>query len=286
MEIGRNTEQRVVPWKGMRTTPSAVTFDLWHTLVYLDPDSEDEYMAEQVEVAVRALEGCEPLPGLPRAGPTELRSAFEREFSLAIASAGEGRTVTPVDQFARAAHAGGRVPEPQTYLATLEELVRGTPFLVAPGALSALRELRSLGYRVGVISNTVGEPGRFFRPVLHRLGFDESVQSYLFSDEHPWAKPAPEIFRAALTELGSDPAHSVHIGDGWSDLEGARRSGLRAGVRFTGLGQYGARYRRLNFSGCRGPPVSEHTIADLADVVPTVERLLPIGAQERSRDRG
>ncbi len=164
---------------------------------------------------------------------------------------------------------------PREYLEALERTVASSPFRIAPDALRVLGELRDLGYVIGVISNTVGEPGRFLRPILHRMGFDAFVQVYTFSDEHPWTKPAPEIFRATLDALGSTPAAGVHVGDGWSDIDGARRSGMAAAILFTGLQAYGEEYRKLFLPTGRERPDAEHTVRTLAEVVPLVRRLVP-----------
>lgn len=259
----------------MRLGRSAVTFDLWHTLVYLEAESEERYMARQVDIAVQVLAASEPLPGAPRAAEADLRAAFDREYVRAVAESADGRTVTPAEQLRRAAHATGRQARPGSYLEALEEVVGETPFLVAPDAISVLSELKEVGYQIGVLSNTIGEPGRFLRPILRRLGFDQYVDHYTFSDEYPWTKPAPEIFLAALSALGSDPTAAVHVGDGWSDIEGGRRAALAGTVLFTGLQEYGERYRKLFLStGWRRPP-SDHTASTLPEVVPIVRRLLP-----------
>jgi FMN phosphatase YigB (HAD superfamily) len=258
----------------VRDTASAVTFDLWHTLVYLEPDAEEQYMVRQIDIAVKVLDDSDPLPGTARRDEAELRKAFEREYVGAVDASGEGRTVTPTEQLVRAASASGRVPRPDAYLAALEVVVDATPFRVAPGALSVLAELRELGYQVGVISNTVGEPGRFLRPILRRLGFDRFVGTYAFSDEHPWTKPAPELFFTVLTALGSEPAAAVHVGDGWSDVEGARRAGFAGTVLFTGLQRYGERYRKLFLGPDWHRPPADQIAATLPEVVPIVRRLL------------
>jgi FMN phosphatase YigB (HAD superfamily) len=252
-----------------------VTFDLWHTLVYLAPEAEELYMRRQIDLAVDILERSKPRSGTPRQAPEALRAAFEREYVAAVLASGEGRTVTPAEQFQRAAVSVELEPDVPQFLDALERVVHATPFQLAPGVFSALGELRDYGYGLGVISNTVGEPGRFLRPMLTDLGFDDYVENYTFSDEHPWSKPAPEIFRTALGELDSDSRSAVHVGDGWSDIEGGRRAGLVGTVLFTGLQQYGARYRTLFMPPDWHAPPADHTAGTLAEAVPIVRRLLP-----------
>jgi HAD superfamily hydrolase (TIGR01509 family) len=259
----------------MRPPHRAVTFDLWHTLVYLRPPEEEAYMRRQVEIAVDALEASPLEPGAPSRDPASLRRAFEREYAGAVAASERGRSVTPAEQFRRAAKATGRRPRVRAYLDELERTVHGVRFRVAPGARSVLRTLRGEGYRLGVISNTVGEPGRFLRPMLRRFGFDALVESYTFSDEHPWTKPAPQIFRAALRTLDARPHRAVHVGDGWSDLAGAERAGLAGVVVFTGLQQYGAQYQKLFLASAPRAFPRGRSARTLPGTLPIIRRLVP-----------
>jgi HAD superfamily hydrolase (TIGR01549 family) len=255
---------------------AAVTLDLWHTLIYLSPEDEEAYMAHQLALGREVLAAARPLPGAPQLTEDELGRAFERAYAAAVAASANGESVPPGVQIARAGQETQRSVDPSDYLASLKAEVERTPFRVAPGALELLGELRADGYRVGVISNTVGEPGAFLRPILSRIGFDRYVESYVFSDEQPWTKPSPEIFRFALGQLGEAPERSVHVGDAWADLEGARRAGYRGAVLFTGLAAYGARYRDLFLAGVPDRLPSSFRASELAEVAPIVERLLPL----------
>lgn len=231
------------------TTPDGhsrlLSLDLWHTLLYLDPAGEERYMREQVDLGVAVLRQAPPVQpeaALPEAG---LRPAFEAVYAEAVAASQEGRSVTPAAQIVEAGRRTGRVPDPRTYLDGLTDLVARTPFRRAPDALEVLRGLRGDGWATAVVSNTVGEPGAALQPVLRRLGVEAVVDTFVFSDELPWTKPAPEIFREAAERLGVPRTRTVHVGDGWVDIEGARRARLRAGVLYTGLQHYGRRYREL-----------------------------------------
>jgi FMN phosphatase YigB (HAD superfamily) len=249
----------------------AVTFDLWHTLVYLEPAAEADYLARQFGAAVEVLESAPVRPTAPGVVAIDPRTAFEHELRRAVEASHQGRTVTQGEQIVRAGAACGREPEPGAFEAALGRLVATTPFTTAPGALDTLESVRALGVGVGIVSNTVGEPGRFLREVLRRYGFDRDVEIYAFSDEHPWAKPAPEIFRWALDRLGSEPPRAMHVGDGWADLEGARRAGLHAGILYTGLQRYAPEYRALNYAPSIDRALIGAEVANLHDVVPMVE---------------
>lgn len=254
----------------------AVTLDLWHTLLYLSPEDEEAYMDHQVAIGREVLRSASALPGAPELSDAELGRAFEKAYADAVRSSAEGRTMTPAEQLLRAARETGRAADPAGYLARLAKEVEVTPFRRAPGALELLEKLRTLGYRVGIISNTIGEPGAFLRPVLSSMGFDEYVEAYVFSDEQRWTKPAPEIFLVALARLRETPADAVHVGDGWADIEGARRAAYRAAVLFTGLRSYGARYRELFGQGVPDGSPDGYRTDRLEEVGPLVQKLLPI----------
>jgi len=238
-----------------RSDGTAVTLDLWHTLIYLEPDAEEAYMDAQLDLAAEVLAGSATRPGAPPLSLPQLRESFGTVYADAVHEAQEGRSVPPGVQIQRAAARVGRVPQPQAYLEGLARLVAATPFLPAPGVLELLRSLRSQGHRLAVISNTVGEPGESLRPRLVELGIDRWIDLYEFSDAHPWTKPAPEIFQDALRQLGVVPSRAIHVGDGWVDVEGARRAAFLAGILFTGLQRYGHRYHAMFLPpGWESPP--------------------------------
>jgi len=225
--------------------PRLLSLDLWHTLVYLEPEAEEAYMRAQLDLAEAVLAAAPVSGGGERSGREGLRTAFEEVYAAAVAASQEGRSVPPSVQILLAGARTGTLPDPQAYVEGLRALVARTEFRPAPGALDVVRALHDEGWATAVVSNTVGEPGEALRPVVHRMGLDGVVDAWVFSDEGEWTKPSPEIFQEALHRLGVGPAQTVHVGDGWVDIEGARRAGLRAGVLYTGLQRYGRRYREL-----------------------------------------
>jgi len=256
---------------------SAVTLDLWHTLLYVGPDDEERYMEAQIRIAEEALAAGAVLPGRAPVPDDALGNIFEKVYAEAVDAAADGRTISPREQIEIAAERAGRRLDVPAYLRALRDEVLHLKFRRAPGAPELLKGLRADGYRIAVISNTVGEPGEYLRPILRDMGFDDSVEHYVFSDELPWAKPAPEIFQLALREIGSDPSSAVHVGDGWSDIEGARRAGYRASILFTGLHEYGERYRALFASFGHRVIAPDRRAERLEEVGPIIRELLPPG---------
>lgn len=257
---------------------AAVTFDLWHTLIYLEPADEEAYMRSQLALAVDVLRSAAVRPGAPSLPVERLREAFAAEYARAVALAQQGTSVTPGAQLERAAAATGRDVAPQEYLDRLAALVARTPFRLASGAKETVGSLRDAGLRTAIISNTTGEPGSSIRPALRAFGLDELFDAVIFSDERPWSKPSPQIFQDALSALGAPAGRAVHVGDGWADIEGARRAGFCGGILFTGLQNYGEEYRRLFSLKGRAETLTPYRTDRLSEVPDIVARLLGAGA--------
>jgi HAD superfamily hydrolase (TIGR01509 family) len=185
----------------------------------------------------------------------------------------EGESLSLARQIEEAGRRAGRRVDPGRYVDRIADLVARTDYRIAPAAVQVLGRLRTEGWRIGVLSNTVGEPGAALRPVAERLGLGGVVQSWVFSDQHPWTKPHPAIFHAALAQLGARPETTVHIGDSWFDIVGARQAGLRAAVLFTGLQRYGTRYQIHLGSPKRAEPEAEYRFARWEELPALLERL-------------
>ena len=97
----------------------------------------------------------------------------------------------------------------------------------ATGAAALLAELKASGYRVGILSNTIG--GRWVQHWTDTHGFRPYVDAVVVSDEIGIRKPRPEIFLTTLERLGiDDPARAVMVGDTLAhDIVGAQRVGMR-----------------------------------------------------------
>jgi HAD superfamily hydrolase (TIGR01549 family) len=90
-------------------------------------------------------------------------------------------------------------------------------------ALPVLAELRRLGLKLGLVSNTGRDLDQFVEH--HRL----EVDAALGSRAHGKTKPDPSIFRAVLDQLGVEPADAAMVGDSIEDdVDGALAIGMRA----------------------------------------------------------
>ena len=90
-------------------------------------------------------------------------------------------------------------------------------------------ELRSMGMRVGVLSNTIW-PREWHVGFFERDGVYDLIDGDVYTSEIPWTKPSPLAFGAAMEAVGvRDPAACVYVGDRlFDDVWGARNAGLRA----------------------------------------------------------
>ena len=94
--------------------------------------------------------------------------------------------------------------------------------------LPFLRTLRSLGVRTAIVSNCDENT----RDLLVELGVAALVDALVLSCEVRAAKPAPEIYRAALEQLGVTPDAAIFVDDTAASCAGAEALGISA-VRIT-----------------------------------------------------
>ncbi len=94
-----------------------------------------------------------------------------------------------------------------------------------PGRREALERIRSLGYRMAVVSNSDGT----MRRTVSRIGFDHLFDGLIDSTVVGFEKPDPRIFEVALETIGARPERTVHVGDlHAADVVGARAAGVHA----------------------------------------------------------
>ena len=106
-----------------------------------------------------------------------------------------------------------------THFATAE------PWFVYPDVRSPLEHWRHLGIELGVLSNF---DSRLYL-VLQALDLAQFFTSVTISTEVGAAKPAPQIFAAALNKHDCPAKAAWHIGDSFKeDYQGAKAAGLRA----------------------------------------------------------
>jgi HAD superfamily hydrolase (TIGR01509 family) len=99
---------------------------------------------------------------------------------------------------------------------------------VDPDAIAVLSTLRSRGIRLGICSNAPFPPEMMLRQVGGN-GIGDLMDGVVFSSMVGRRKPAPEMYRAALSAIGVEPERVLFVGNRLrEDYEGPRSLGMRA----------------------------------------------------------
>ena len=246
---------------------TAVTFDLWQTLLLDSPE------VGRVRTQAR-LEGAQAALG--KAGEIHRREVIEAAYQNCARRCQEIREGLTDISFPEqvALFVDGIRPGLAARLpaAALQEITVAYsdaffehPPRPHPAAVTALRQVKGMGFRLGLISNTGMTPGVAFRRFMAQHGLLDYFDALTFSDEVKVAKPAPEIFLRTLRALDAVPAQAIHIGDHpITDVMGARGCGLKT-VWIEGF------YERAAFAASDVQP--NVSVADLGDTVAAVEQL-------------
>jgi len=96
---------------------------------------------------------------------------------------------------------------------------------IYPDTCETLVEMRRRGYRTALVSNASYNA----IPLLEHLRLMPLFDASIISCMAGVAKPDPEIYRIAMSELGFQPDECLFVGDGaCQELDGAHRVGIRA----------------------------------------------------------
>jgi HAD superfamily hydrolase (TIGR01662 family) len=97
-----------------------------------------------------------------------------------------------------------------------------------PGALELLTALKP-GYRLGVISNTVGSGDAELDEALRRAGVRPMIDALVTSRDFGKAKPDPAIYEEGARRLGIPLQRTCMVGDRLdTDIAGAINAGIPA----------------------------------------------------------
>jgi putative hydrolase of the HAD superfamily len=114
------------------------------------------------------------------------------------------------------------VPELIERLVAMEREFTQTGVELWEDSLPVVAELRARGVKTALVSNC----SHSTRPIVDRLGLEDSFDAILLSFEVGAHKPQPEIYRAALRRLGVDPERSVFVDDQPDYCDGAAAIGI------------------------------------------------------------
>ena len=92
-----------------------------------------------------------------------------------------------------------------------------------PGAMDAVEDLKTAGYRVGICTN---KPEGLAETLMQSLGVRAAFGSLIGADTLPVRKPDPEPLFEAVRRAGGDPAKCCLIGDTLTDRATAQAAGV------------------------------------------------------------
>ncbi len=102
-----------------------------------------------------------------------------------------------------------------------------------PGMLELLRRLDEEGRTLGIVS---AKRHDIVQLALDALGFGDTLDIVVGSDEAPRGKPHPDQILLALERLGADPDQTAYVGDAPFDVAAAKAAGVHAvGVTWGGI---------------------------------------------------
>lgn len=90
-----------------------------------------------------------------------------------------------------------------------------------PGAVDALRALHARGIKLALASSSNPDEVEYYVDVL---GVGDLLEGTTSKEDAEFSKPSPEIFRAALERVKSDPARTLAVGDTPYDILAAHRT--------------------------------------------------------------
>ncbi len=246
---------------------TAITFDMWDTLVL---DDSDEPERARRGLAPKAMARRALFVDLLRASSKLPDSALDEAWDVAEARFRhqwkvDHRTPCVADRLQVALdHLGLSRPAGfDDVVAALESMEVDIPPQPVPGIDKALDQLAA-HHRLGMISDAIVTPGRGLREILDQHGLRRYFSHFVFSDEAGASKPAPRVFQLAAEGLGAPLRAMAHVGDRESnDIEGPLAVGMKA-ILFTAAVDRGSAASRAS-AVCR-------SAALLPDVVAALDR--------------
>ena len=210
---------------------TAVTFDLWQTLILDNRELGLQRAQVRLDGAQASLAGL----GI-ELDPDHIREAYRGCYRACRAVRDTNKDVSfrsQVEIFINLIEDGlvNRLPEPT--IAAIERVYADSFFDYPPrfhdAARDTLESVHGMGLRIGLISNTGMTPGYTFREFLRRHNLLGYFDVLTFSDEVLLAKPSDEIFLMTVKSLAAQPDATIHVGDHvTNDVVGANRVGMKS----------------------------------------------------------
>ncbi len=210
---------------------SAVTFDLWDTLIKEGPGNTDRVAALRIDRIGDILDRT----GHPH-DREEVAEAYTKTGTFLELTWAKSRDMPVRDHVlfllscVECRLASKLTPEQfQEVVTVYSDSLLDQPPALLPQAKEALRAVKEAGFRTALISNTGKTPGSTLRVLMDRMGILEYFDITTFSNEIQVRKPAEAAFRLTLEQMRAAPRSAVHIGDDADcDIAGAKGVGMMA----------------------------------------------------------
>ncbi len=104
--------------------------------------------------------------------------------------------------------------------------------VTVPGGVEVIHALKERGYRMGIISNLIGEDYAVLK-WLKAEGMEDEFETLVISSVCGLRKPGDEIYRIACDNLQLSPSCCASIADNLdTDIPGAKKAGIGVNVLF------------------------------------------------------
>ena len=129
-----------------------------------------------------------------------------------------------------------------------------------PDAMPTLSELRRCGLRLGIVTNTDGEPG-LKRDRIRKDGVEDLFDVIVIAgDDTVHVKPHPEPFIKALQALNMHANEILYVGDRLEvDVPGAKAVGMHVAL----IDRHSTHNAEINYPGGLRPDLILHALTEL-----------------------
>lgn len=198
----------------------AISFDFYNTLVRFWPPLNEIQQAACLELGISVSKS-----GIDK-GYSVADVYFNQEnASGPIALRTEDERLDFFSKYEQMIMEGAGVPVSMDLARQIWSMAISVPkdFTPFEDVIPALAELKSKGYRLGVVSNL----RRDMLELCRQLGLADSLEFFISAADAGAEKPDPSMFLAALEQMSAEPGETVHVGDQYrSDVLGARAVGM------------------------------------------------------------
>jgi FMN phosphatase YigB (HAD superfamily) len=213
------------------TRPTAITFDLWNTLVF-EPDQQ-QVSAERRNL--RAKYGVAELSSMGESVDHDVLFRVLNEVSDEITRGHDHGRDSHYGEWVRSAllKVDSGLPDRigevgiATFGSAIDVAFIELPPRLLDGSLEMIDELLELGLRIGLVTNTGFTSGGTQREWFRSIGLRRRLEHMAFSNELAIAKPNRIIYDVTIRALGVSASRVLHVGDNLhTDIRGAAALGI------------------------------------------------------------